>query len=650
MADLPRATVTIDDEAGAFAGGTGYAVVLAAVTRNADITPRVYSSTKALLSQHDYCPGAAYVALHIEKTKKPIVFIGLPIVTAGTVGRQNSTGVTGTSVISVAAGADGILEEVDGVLTVIDGGTIGTSGITIDLSLDGNRTKKRIRLGTNTSYTVPYLGIVISFAAGTLVAEDVYTFTTTAPKWDGTGISDAREALAAQTKLARSVVVIGDLVSDDEADDVVSAMNAYESENDRFCYARVNTRDRLPAAAMAQTTKRMSGSPTITFAEVGATGDTITRSAGSFIADGFAVGDIITVAGSVSNNVTGPIASLTATVITLGTTDLAAEGPVSNVSITATNGLTFAEVGATGDTITRSGGSWIDDGFRVGDTVTITGTASNNVTGAIAALTATVLTFNATDLTPEVIGSTSVTITAGETMAAWVSAMDQEFESIDAEPRIDIAIGRARKLCPITGWRFRRPAMWAASVREYEHDIHIPNWRKADGPLDGWSLEDSEGTVVEYDERADGGGLAGRFTCLRTYGNGPEGAFVALSLTRATEGSLLSRTHNMAVANLACTVVQAETENAIGQVLVLKNDGRATEASLQILENRVNSSMKIELLQQRAEGQRASSVVWSASRDDILNVASPELNGVLELIQNGTLERINTTVRIRTAG
>lgn len=72
----------------------------------------------------------------------------------------------------------------------------------------------------------------------------------------------------------------------------------------------------------------MTGSPTLTFAEVGGTGDTITRSAGSFIDDGFVAGDLITIAGAVNgqNNLAAvAIASLTDTVITLGSDDLLAE-------------------------------------------------------------------------------------------------------------------------------------------------------------------------------------------------------------------------------------------------------------------------------------------------------------------------------------
>lgn len=652
MALLPSASVTIDDEAGAFAGGTGYCVVLSCVERNADITARVFASAKALLAQHGYSPGADYSAIHFDETNQPIVFVGLPTATPGVLGRQNASGVTGTSVISVAAGTAGYLDEVDAVLTVTKSGTIGVNGIEVTLSLDGGVTEKTIRLGTATSYTVPYVGIVINFAAGTLVTNDKYTFSTTAPMWDNAGIAAARIALAAQQKLARTWLAVGDVASSTVAGFVTTAVNTYETANDRFVVARINVRDHLPLASLSRTTVAVTGAPTLTFAEVGATGDTITRSAGSFVSDGFVAGMFITISGTATNNVSGKITAVTTLVLTLDTADLAAEGPVAGAAIVGSPSLTFAEVGATGDTITRAGGgSWLDDGFRVGDLLTITGSVSNNVTtDTITAVTSTVLTLNTTDLTPEVIGARSVTVVKGETMAAWVASVDAAFASVDSQRRIDIALGRGRKLSPITGCKLRRPASWAASVREYQRDIHVPTWRKSDGPLDGWDLENEDGTTVEFDERVDGGGLSGRFTCFRSYGNGPNGTFLAMSLTRAPEGSLLSRTHNMHVANLGCSVVQAETENAIGQVLVLKTDGRATEEALGILEGRINSALQIALLQNNGEGPRASSAVWRASRTDILNIPSATLTGVLDLRLNGTLEQISTTVKIDTAG
>lgn len=652
MADLPEASVQIDDEAGAPAGGTDVLTVIACVEENDDITPRVFSSTKALLETHGYTPGVDYCALHFDETGKPVIFVGLPKATAGTIGRVNQSGNTGSSVVSAAAGSNGVLDEVDLIVTAANSGTVGTDQMLLDLSLDGGKTTKRVRLGTATSYTVPYVGLVVNFTVGTLVAGDVVlTCSTKAPRWDQAGLAAARTALAGQLMPSRSWLVVGDLEEEDDASDVVTEANGYATANDRFTQARAQVRDRLPLAALSKTSVRMSAA-NVTFAEVGATGDTITRATGSFVTDGFVAGMAINVSGSASNNFTNAkITNVTATVLTLDTQDLVAEGPVAGVTITGSFGLTFAEVGATGDTITRSGGNWLDDGFAAGDRITVAGTASNNFSNAlVTTVTATVLTLDTQDLTAEFIGAAAATITAGQTKAQWVSDINAEFADIDGERRIDLGGGRGFKLSQITGWRLRRPVQWAASLREYQHDVQIPVWRKSDGPLSGWSLEDDDGNLVEFDERVDGGLLAARFTCFRTWSNGPSGAFIALSLTRATEGSLLSRTHNMAVANIACNVCQAETENAIGMVLELNTDGTGTEASLTLLEERVNSALAIALLQRKSEGPRASDAKWKASRTDVLNIPDAELTGTLDLRLNGTLEKITTRVRVQTAG
>jgi hypothetical protein len=110
---------------------------------------------------------------------------------------------------------------------------------------------------------------------------------------------------------------------------------------------------------------------------------------------------------------------------------------------------------------------------------------------------------------------------------------------------------------------------------------------------------------------------------------------------------------NEEVANEACKVIQRETENAIGTVLVLQPNGTATADSLQRLQERVNSALQLDLLQQSCpgapvanEGPRASSAVWTASTTDNLSVPGATLNGILALLLNGILEQINTSVQV----
>ena len=653
MPDLPEAKVTVDAEAGASGSGTDILTVMGAVADFDDITPRVFSSTASLLAKHNYAQAVDYCSIHFEEADKPVIFIGLPIATAGSIGSIDQSGNSGTSMMSVAAGSDGVLEEVDATVTVNKGGVVGTDQILLDLSLDGVVTKT-IRLGTATSYTIDRVGLVLSVVAGgTLVeGDEVLRFRTTAPMFDIASVALARAALAATQFQSRNWLVVGDIDDDTKAASIVTQINAYNSSHDRASIVRIQARDRR-IAKMSKVARKMTGGSLVTFAEVGATGDTITRATGSFVTDGFAVGDLITVAGSVSNNfVDKLITAVSATVLTLDTQDLIAEASVAGVTITGSPALTFAEVGATLDTITRSSGSWVADGFAVGNLITVAGTALNNfAAAAITAVSATVLTLDTQDLVAEVISQRLVTITAEEDNADWKADITDEFETVDDEERIDIAAGRAFKESPITHWKFARGASWGASIREYQKDIQIPTWRKSDGILSGWSLNDASDTKVHHDERVDGGLLLGRFTCFRTYSNGPTGVFIAMSLTRAVDGSLLALTHNMHVVNLASNVTQRETENAIGEVLVLKADGTAEPTSLVAIEERVNSQLAMELLQRKnGNPPRASDAKWIASRSDILNVVDAELTGRLDLRLNGTLVKINTTVRVQTAG
>jgi hypothetical protein len=443
-------------------------------------------------------------------------------------------------------------------------------------------------------------------------------------------------------------LVVGDLTAKAQADGIVTEANGYETENERFVYARCACRDRLPYATLSNAVVRMTGSPSLTFTEVGATGDTITRAAGSWVTDGFAVGDTVTITGTVSNNKSVTIKTLSATIITVADTDDLIDEVCAVATVVGYATLTFAEVGATLDTITRNKGSWLADGFAAGDVLTIAGTVSNNGTTAVVSVaTALVLTLTTFDLTPEAISVQSLTFHAGETKTVWRTAMDAMFAAISTEKRIDIARGRARKQCPITQWQFPRPASWTASLREYRRDtdIHLSTWWKKKGPCTGWSLVDGSNNLEQYDERIDGSGDV-TFTSLRTYANGPQGCFISRSVTRATDGSKLVHTHNMAVTNLACSTVHAATEQAIGQSLVLNADGTATSDSLQLIESEVNSALEIALLQSYGFGPRCSSCRWEAATDDDLSVPDAVMNGTLTLNLRGTLVSINTTVKV----
>jgi hypothetical protein len=651
MVDFPKATTTVSDKAAAASRGLDVCCVIAPVAQNPDITPRVYSGADSIFQNHGYSEGLEYSALHFEGNGQPILFVAVPIGTPGALSRFDMSGNTGTSVATIGTISAGSLTEHEGRLTVISGGVVGTDQIVLGLSLDGGFLENPIRFGTGLSYTDPLSGVTITLAAGTLVAGDVIaSWYGTGPRASTSAIGLAWDALTAGQDFFRTAVQIGDAQNATEAQATLDRVNAFETQGERFTLARVSVPDRQPTAVMSRVIARMAGAPSLIFADSG-TADTITRDTGSWIADGFAVGDVVTIEGSTSNNVTGVLATVTALVLTLGaTTSLVAE-TTATARVTGSPGLTFAEVGTSGDTITRSRGSWLLDGFAVGNNVTIAGTGLNNVSGPITAVSATALTFGSTDLAPEVIGSAGVVITNAKTKAMWGADIVKAFETVNG-PRISLSMGRGRKASPFSGWNFRRPSGWAASIREYQHDVHIAPWRKNDGPV-GWDLRGLDKKLVEWDDRVDGHvACSNRFTAFRTWANGPQGPYIALSLTRGEDGSLRVMTHNMNVVNLVQQLTQQATEDAlIGVSLDLNNDGTATDADLGVIAGRVNAAYELEVLaNKRNEGKRASACLWTPSGDDVLNVPDATVTGVTELNLNGTVLKVNTTVRIKSGG
>jgi len=640
---LPNATTRLSTQAGNAPVSTDLIAIFAPVATLADGTPREYTSLSSLVSAHGYSEGAEYAGLHMQDAGKGVLYVPIPIATPGAVVRSESMH-TGTSAVTVAVGSSGALAEVDAILKVTAGGTRGTSQILLSLSLDGGTSYKPVRLGTATSYVIPNIGVTISFGAGTLVAGDtILKFKTSGPQFDSSGVTLGAAGLVAQQKVVRSWLFVGDVLTRALGQAIETAVNAYETANDRYVGAKFQVRDRRVLES-SKLRVAMVGTPTLTFAEVGATGDTLTRDTGSWVTDGFLVGDYVTISGSVSNNGGGKVTGVSATVLTFDTFDLTAE--TLNVAsaggrVTAEHSFVFSST-----TITRNAGSWIAEGFAVGDTVTIAGTASNNGTAIITTLTATVLTASASSFVSETIGSCSASITLTESKSAHVAAMDSMFAPISTSERVDIGHGRLTKLSPITGYTLRRPVQWADSIRSYQRDLSQTTWEKAAGSLEGWGIDG------EHDERVDGGALDAKFTCARTWGNGPVGAFIAQSLTRATDGNILGYTHNLYVASLAQTVCQRATENFAGATIVLlppDTNGRrfATQASLADLAAKVNRDLQNNLLINRGDGNpRASSAVWTPATNDDLGVANATLHGTLALGLNGTIVHIATTVEV----
>jgi uncharacterized protein DUF4397 len=155
------------------------------------------------------------------------------------------------------------------------------------------------------------------------------------------------------------------------------------------------------------------GEPSATTTLLSATATGYSRATGSFVTDGYRVGQTITASGftNAANNGRSVVTAVTATALTVTKTGgtVAEAAGTTNRTITgdatmdvAKAGGTALEAGTTGlitlaasaTGYTRTGGSFIDDGFLVGQTIGITGFTSqaNNGLAVITAVTATDLT------------------------------------------------------------------------------------------------------------------------------------------------------------------------------------------------------------------------------------------------------------------
>ncbi len=163
--------------------------------------------------------------------------------------------------------------------------------------------------------------------------------------------------------------------------------------------------------ALATTAPKMtaSGGRTISFVRASST---ITCSSGSFVTDGFLTGDKIYVTGTTSNNTMAGnfftlsgVAAGTLT-LTVASDYLADEGPLSST----------ATIWAMRTTIACSSGSFVTDGFIVGDKIRVTGTTYNNTTGSnyltVTTVAATMLTCTNDLVFPEGPFSSTATLAA----------------------------------------------------------------------------------------------------------------------------------------------------------------------------------------------------------------------------------------------
>jgi hypothetical protein len=199
-----------------------------------------------------------------------VVGMSCPIVTAGTATAvQATTPGGGTSAVTVTLDAlNGAWDTFFVKVVVVTGGTVGTNGCVVQVSLDAGRTygapiylgtSTALYLGTGTltSRLAGGTGVQVNFGAGSLVAGDFYTFSTFAPQWTGAGVAAALTAFQASAygqAGVGSIHIVGDAMHGGSGvADIVTISNAVQAGTAVYQYQRaiVELRDVLHAGGLA---------------------------------------------------------------------------------------------------------------------------------------------------------------------------------------------------------------------------------------------------------------------------------------------------------------------------------------------------------------------------------------------------------------
>jgi hypothetical protein len=563
---------------------------------------------------------------------------------------------TGTSVVTLTGTA---LDAFNFRMRVAKGGTIGTAGCRVDVSLDGGRRWIRnISLGAAVTYVIANSGLTVNFAAGTLVLGEIFTATTTEPMWDEADLAAMFAALKATATKARVLILTGTLTTAAQFAAVGAAVEAYRTDAGRPMRAIVNVRDRFSDLVL-----EVGEELTVTMDDVAwsayAAGPpvvpgTATRSTGSWEALGVLPGMKCDVSGSDLNTQTGlTVAVVTPTVLTFANTDVSIVLDADDDSVTFTfhDDLAWTAYAAgppaVPGTVVRKSGSWVTDGVQEGMRCAVTNSDLNNAAAlTVETVAAKTLTFAAGDTGVVVdAADAAATFSFSEPEVDWFANLGAELDST-YQPRVCPAGGHSWWKSGLTGWTMRRPNSVAIGAHYMKGAIQRSAARVKSGACDGVLLHDPNGDLIEHDERVTEGLLEHRISTLRTYdskggGKAPP-VYVALPVLMHSPGSDFSRLQIGCLVDKVEQVINAQLEDELSDDVELKSDNTMVATERARITEAVNDRVDREVVKQK----EASSVTWTMATDDVFTPDGGTVHGEGVIRYRGYIEKFETVYRL----
>lgn len=215
-----------------------------------------------------YGPGPELAAYDTNATGNTTLFVKVPSTTPGTNTAVTATRVSGSTSVVTLSGTP--LDSYYGRITVPTGGTIGTTGIVLGISLDAGRTTfVTANMLTNTTYVVANTGLTVNLGAGTLTAGDVFTWVSQEPGWTDANVSSAIQALLTVTTQPVDIFITGVSASGD-ATSFQSVISGTMFQKKRFMRCLCASRDALWGGSSTETEQQWITSITADFSTVAA--------------------------------------------------------------------------------------------------------------------------------------------------------------------------------------------------------------------------------------------------------------------------------------------------------------------------------------------------------------------------------------------
>jgi Protein of unknown function (DUF2586) len=195
---LPTVQINVQDNGlGQLPTSQGNVIVVVGVSSAGSANTPLESTAAAtdLVPTYGYGPGPQLTALIQQQSGNSVIFVKAVTAADGTNTAVGKTIPGGSTAVMSITGTPN--DTYYGLVTVAIGGTIGTAGIQIAISLDAGRTTyATANLGTGSTFVIPNTGLTLSFSGGTLLAQgDSFFWVSTEPTWSDAGVASAIQSL-----------------------------------------------------------------------------------------------------------------------------------------------------------------------------------------------------------------------------------------------------------------------------------------------------------------------------------------------------------------------------------------------------------------------------------------------------------------------